>query len=179
MENQDSMIRLKLIRCAIACIDEKGLHNFSIRELGKRTRMTSTPIYNRFTNKQEIIDIVYNLITNSFIKKIDSYKDLPTDEQLIQVVALYLKEINKHPNIAELIFLNPEKVESDGPSAQTVFKEKVNSLIEELNNKHSEEFFLKIWSQIHGTAMMIKNGIISYNYDEIYKSMITTIKEAA
>ena len=60
------------------------------------------------------------VITNSFIKKIDSYKDLPTDEQLIQVVALYLKEINKHPNIAELIFLNPEKVESDGPSAQTV-----------------------------------------------------------
>lgn len=52
MENQDSMIRLKLIRCAIACIDEKGLHNFSIRELGKRARMTSTPIYNRFTNKQ-------------------------------------------------------------------------------------------------------------------------------
>ena len=94
-------------------------------------------------------------------------------------MALYLREINKHPNIAELIFLNPEKVESDGPSAQTVFKEKVNSLIEELNHKHSEEFFLKIWSQIHGTAMIIKNGIISYNYDEIYKSMITTIKEAA
>lgn len=82
-----------ILQEAVELLKEKGYKNFSIRELASRCNIATGTVYNYFTNKRNIISVIFNerwakLLTE--VRKIKS-QDISFEEK-IKLVYLELEE---------------------------------------------------------------------------------------
>lgn len=158
----------KIIRTASKIIEKDGIEKLTMRELAKQTKLHPNCLYQNFENKNEILGHVAKHMTENLLSEAKSDYQNAKDE-LIHAVSIFLKKLNEQPHVIDFIFFNNDIdkiLPEETVSIPTHFIGKINAVInEKANTEHidNQHLFLRIWSTIHGLAMMIKQGMLEYD----------------
>lgn len=159
----------KIIKIASNIIEKQGIQNLTIRELVKQSNTCPQSLYREFKNKDELLSKIAQKLTTDFLDEASNCSEASAKKQLIHSVSIFLKRLNEAPNIMDFIFFNNDidmLLPDENISIPNHFICKINAAINELENEIKVDrhvLFLRIWSTIHGLAMMLKQGILKYH----------------
>lgn len=158
----------KIIKTASKIIEKDGINNLTMRKLAKQAKLHPNCLYKNFENKNEILKYVAKSMTNDVLNE-TRFENNNAKEQLIYAVSAFLKKLSEQPHVIDFVFFNKDIEQilpEDSISIPNHFIGKINAAINEKINTgyiDNQQLFLRIWSTIHGLAMMIKQGILAYH----------------
>lgn len=177
---QDSMTtREDIIRTSIALIEQEGYSHLTIRAINKKLKISSLSFYKYFDSKKALLLACSERLTAKLDYNLNQLKDHTSKEQLVSSVKILLDEIKCHPQLMDFIYFNKEQAI---PALGFVsFHQRINSIINQLVNIEADksEIYLRIWSIINGAAIMIRSGIIKYNFYTIKYNLLQSLSPTA
>lgn len=97
--------RKMVLDAAFFIFKYRGIEHFTIRNIAKVLKSSTTPIYANFKNMDELEDALVQKITGFFLEPIKELEDYYTYENLSIALCLFVK---RHRKLFEVIFLRSE-----------------------------------------------------------------------
>ncbi len=176
MRSIDETTKERLIIAAIDEIQQRGIVDFSIRNIAKKCHVSSGAPYKHFKSKNDIILAVIDYINGQWYRRQDEImKNSPDDivEQLLNISTGYIVFLHEHPEFQTILMMNDNTIDSDHRSA----KAKISRLSQELVTKYctmvnmnKDDEIRKTYvvrALIFGAAIMLNSGLMECNEDTL------------
>lgn len=112
--SEDSLTRERIVRVALALVDNEGLNALSMRRLGAELGVDPMATYYYIPNKEALLDAIVEAV----IAEIDFTKDDPSaapEDRIVCAAWAYGDALLAHPNALPLVF-------SRDPNTQTAMR---------------------------------------------------------
>lgn len=174
MRPADDTIKERFIIAAIDEIKQRGIVDFSIRNIAKKCHVSSGAPYKHFKSKNEMILEVIHYIDGQWHKKQEEImKNAPGDvvEQLLDISVGYIVFLHEHPEFQTILMMNDNTIDPDHRSE----KAKMSDLSQELITKYckmvnmsKEDEIRKTYvvrALIFGAAIMFNSDLLEFSDD--------------
>jgi AcrR family transcriptional regulator len=176
----------RILDTALKLIVEEGFKNLSMRRIAARLDITATTIYNYYTNKDELMLMIYiqgfEVLFDMLGRKYDEFEaPVPKIDAMIRV---YVEFALKYPSYYDIMFNmhTPKYTDYIGTDMESLaLKEKQIALkclelfidavrgIFQPDKSLSEDFIryktIQFWSDLHGIISLYNSGVL-YEVDE-------------
>ncbi|AFY76291.1 transcriptional regulator [Pleurocapsa sp. PCC 7327] len=165
-------LRQALIDTAIELIAERGMSNWSLREVARRIGVSHTAPYRHFADREALLAAVaekgFQEMSNYLLQTLEK---IPNEHsQRLQAIGVaYVQYAIAHPCEYEVMFRYSQKDEGQYPAlseaATTAFMMLVNVIIEgqkagAFREENPKGLAWVAWSLVHGLAMLLVDGQI-------------------
>lgn len=171
-------LKEEMIKEGLKLLNVSGYEKFSLRKVAKMCGVSHTAPYKHFKNKDELIYAIMLEVLKKFTTSLDEIVHIYEGNPRVQIIEMgkqYVKFMVENPDYLKFLFLNnfikpividKSEISCTSGSAFEVFK---NSALRYLNyinkNENLSLDILTMWSIVHGIAMLLANGSVSYSGD--------------
>lgn len=151
----------EILAAATALVEEKGLENFSLRELAARLGIKPASLYNHVANVEEITTAVGHIALNTLYERLHAVpSDLDRKQRLLRMADAYRAYALQNQELYRAIVRMPSYEDE-------LLKEKAHSIMQELYHAldgfslshHEKVHFGRAYrSAMHGFVSLEMNG---------------------
>jgi AcrR family transcriptional regulator len=159
-------LRAALIQCGLELIEEKGIRALTLREIGKRLRVSRTAAYAHFKDKAALLAAIREAGFIEFGKILESAKTSATGfaAQMDAMGIAYFRFAKEHPAQFEVMF-NSLLEAGGGAAAEssrgfTLLTETIREGQQRGEVRPGEPVLLArvIWALVHGASMLQRDS---------------------
>jgi AcrR family transcriptional regulator len=159
-------LRAALIQCGLALIEEKGIRALTLREIGKRLRVSRTAAYAHFKDKSALLAAIREAGFVEFGKVLEAAKTGATGfaAQMDAMGIAYFRFAQEHPAHFEVMF-NSLLEAGGGTAAESgmVFKmltETIREAQQQTEVRPGDPALLArvVWALVHGASMLQRDS---------------------
>lgn len=182
------MLKEELIKNGLILLNSEGVEKFSLRKVATMCGVSHAAPYKHFKNKEEMLGAIAYRVSQDFREHLEQVKvTSPGINGLVEIGKSYVRYMVTHKDAYQFMFLGEFKLsvklqdgvfiyEKDSPF--TPFHNAAHSHLGPIfqNSKQLNMVILNMWSQVHGLATLIINGIVEYeeDLDELVEKMLTS-----
>lgn len=165
--------REAIVEASLQIVREDGLEKLNARELAKRLKCSTQPVFRVFSCMDELKQAVYNKaeeIFNSYMVK-GMNNEVPT----LGVGLAYIGFAKKEKNLFKLLFMT-DYFKSKS-FAEIIEKQENESIIQmmvdnsELSIEYAEKLYLDLWLISHGIASLLVNNAGTFTQLDITETL--------
>ena len=168
-------LRNALIEAGIELINDKGIHQFSLRRVAVICEVSHTAPYAHFKDIDSLLHAMSEHVAVQFTETLNAViEGREIEESVItELGKAYIAFFIKHPNYFQFLFyqsglkidLDDEK-SSDYPPF-VLFRNKAYQVFQKLNlpPESQKQLLIIMWAQVHGITAMATNSNIRYSGD--------------
>ncbi len=156
-----------IINAALEIVREEGLEALSARNIAKRMKSSTRPIYDAYTNMDEFRADLISKIKTIIFTSIFSYKK--TGQQFFDLGLGYIYTAYTEPKLFRVYYEKGlgTKLSELSPSDRVV-----QALRDDLGDAHIEEenllqIVINSWIFVYGLASFIASGTLVYNEEKV------------
>ena len=167
--------RNMIAQAALELVKEHGLSNLSVREIGKRLGVSSSPIFTIFSSMDEVKLAARELALSEFKELVSDYKHYsPAFKKIGMTIVLY--GVNE-PEMFKLLFMQ-EHAESNGfkntiDDLGDVYFTCIDLIMSDygLSREDSALLFEQMWTLAYGLGVMSAMKVCKFTEEEIGKRL--------
>ncbi|MGL4737474.1 MAG: TetR/AcrR family transcriptional regulator [Cellulosilyticaceae bacterium] len=181
------MLKEELIKNGLILLNREGSEKFSLRKVAIMCGVSHAAPYKHFKSKEEMLSAIAHRVSQDFREHLEQVS--VTCPGLYGIVAMgkaYVRYMVENKDAYQLMFLGEFKLsvrleeafiyEEDSPFApfHKAAQEQLGAIFQD--PKQLNRVILNMWSQVHGLATLIINGIVEYDQDldELVEKMLTS-----
>ena len=171
--------REDILNSALQIVRENGFDNIQARNIAKKLKCSTQPIFYQFKNMEELKKEVAEKIIEIYRQYmyVDGEQPLPYKE----VGKGYIRFAKEEPKLFQLIFMNQTELTAENFSDYE--KESYKGILAHVKNatnisseKEANSFHLKMWIFTHGIATMIATKTCNFTDEQISKMLTDEFK---
>ena len=168
-------LRNALIEAGINLINDKGIHQFSLRRVAMICEVSHTAPYAHFKDIDSLLQAMSEHVAIQFTETLNAVIEGREigGSAITELGKAYVTFFIEHPNYFQFLF-NQSGVKIDLDSEQsndyppfTLFRDAAYKIFQNLNllPKVQKQLLIALWAQVHGIAALATNGNIRYSGD--------------
>ncbi|ADZ85778.1 TetR/AcrR family transcriptional regulator [Cellulosilyticum lentocellum] len=181
-------LKEELIKNGLLLLNSEGVENFSLRKVATMCGVSHAAPYKHFKNKEEMLSAISHRVNQDFREYLEQVVVIhPGLDGMITMGKAYVRYMITNKEAYQFMFLSELKLSlrleddkfiynEDSPFVPFYKAAYANLGPMFPNSKQLNMVILNMWSQVHGLASLIVNGIVEYNQDieELVERMLTS-----
>ncbi len=177
--------RDKIIENAFSLIDEKGLHEFSLRKLAAHLNVQVSSLYNHINNEQDLLIEVAKLAADMYTRYVaEAVKDLPLEESTVKAGDAFVKFLREHRSLYELLLDERWVGDPEFDDALEVFVQPIYFILNQYgvtDKENMDHLLVAMRTVTHGFATLEAKGVfdkLDVNPMDSYHMLIKLVIDA-
>ncbi len=168
----------EIINAGLEILKEKDLSSVTAREIGKRLKSSSRPIFTTFQNMNEVMEGIKDKAREIYTEYVQ--QGLKEAIAFRGVGQAYIMFAIKEPKLFQLLFMNKQKedlgVNKILPEIESNYDEIVSSITDNypVSKDAAISLYRHLWIYSHGIATLCANGMCKFSGEEI-ANMLTEV----
>lgn len=167
-----------VVKVAYEIVKEEGLEGINARKIAKRLNASVHPIFNHFTNIEELKRAVLEKIMDTYHTYMLRGKG---KEKYYKETGLsYIKFAKDFPQFFKIMFMNPTTLDVENFMMSNTISEEViqaGQKLTKLSFEEQKQFHIKVWIFTHGIACLVANGTVDFTEEQISELLESTVRE--
>lgn len=145
IQEQKDTKRRYILDTAAKIFAERGYYNTKVRDILGETGISTGSFYFYFTNKEELFEILYNEMINTYLNVLQDAVNTMTDnadniiESITRAITLSLRTFQKSRELARIMLIGAVGVNPHFEKKRTADHQKISIIFEEIFRKLSQE----------------------------------------
>lgn len=172
MARKKTITKLQILNAAYEVVRTEGFGGFTARNIAKKMKCSTQPIYLEFKNMDDLKNELFEKIKN-YLKQ-EVYSNEHTGDALLDACINYIQFADKEKVLFRALYienhLGIEKMHKISLDFAMRLMEE-NEDTKNLSNEDKFELFTKIWIVAQGIASLISSGLLPMNEEDIESNL--------
>ena len=168
-------LRNALIEAGIKLINDKGIHQFSLRRVAVICEVSHTAPYAHFKDIDSLLKAMSEHVAMQFTETLNAVIEGREigGRVITELGKAYVTFFIEHPNYFQFLFdqsgikIDLDSEQSNDYPPFALFRDTAYQLFKNLNlpAQAQKQLLIALWAQVHGIAALATNGNIRYSGD--------------
>lgn len=167
-----------VVKVAYEIVKEEGLEGINARKIAKRLNASVHPIFNHFSNIEELKKAVLEKIVEKYQEYMMTGKG--KEKEYKQMGLSYIQFAKDLPQFFKIMFMNPTTLDAENFMMSNTISEEViqaGQKLTKLSFEEQKQFHIKVWIFTHGIACLVANGTVDFTEEQISELLESTVRE--